>query len=638
MKPGDIYVKDGSVTGIENIIETEGKWRFINNDPQIIVRFDRSVRGVRIELDCEEDFSSDGVEIFYRADGNAFEEERKIRFCRTFGKDSVTDVIFDSEYNWVRIDLSGENVSCALSGFKIYPLSETSLFVNGMETNFSAVGEDAFLVVSFLKDADAADEIVRTLAGNGRAADKVFLNEFSGLKYDFYGFIPVNKFDSFTDMKRNLMWEAARNAGIKNAIVCGECSRQQIREIKDYGFVIAAVCGAVSEKEGIADYADYVVRPGEDIEARLKEGLRIKPDLDVYRYQNSSFPHYFERQNKYGYEQKQAALKKAGRGSIFRKRPDPSKIALLDTAIGSDNAGDDIIMSYCGDICAELFAGKDVIHIPTHIYDGKMETIEDCVKILCGTNLIYKRMEDSRQMVLPYNLKALKNTCLLGVGMQQLGMESEPSKFTVDLLKMMLDNKFTHSVRDAQTESFLKSIGIKNVINTNCPTMWGLTKEHCAKIPASKSGSVLTTITDYAPDPEADAFMLGTLLNEYENVYLWVQGQCDYLYLQKIINCRRLTLIPPTLDGLDAFLERNKTCDYIGTRLHAGIRCLNKLHRSLVIAVDNRARAIHEDTGLPVMERADMADRLANWINCPQKTEINLNFEKINIWKAQFSK
>ena len=560
MKLGDIYVKGGAVAGIENILEKEGKWEFVNNDPQIIVRFDKNARGVRIEVDCEEDFSSDGVDIFYHNDGNTFGEDRKIRFARSFAEDTVTEVIFDSEYNWVRIDLSGENISCSISRFEISPLFEMPIFVNDMSRNFSVSGEDAFLIISDPKDAVSASEIAQDLTYKGKVADKVFLNEFSCLRYDFYGFIPVNKFDSFTDMKRNLMWEAARNRGIENVITNKIDSRQMIREMKDYGFVIAAVCDGKCHREDIKDYADYAADSAENIEECFKGGSRIKPDLDVYKYQNSSFPHYFERQNKYSYEQKLKALKNSK--SLFKKKPDMAKIALLDTSIGSDNAGDDIIMSYCGAVCGELFSGKDIIHIPTHIYDEKIETIEDRVKILCGTNLIYKRMEDSRQMVLPYNLKSLKNTCLLGIGMQQLGIESEPSQFTVDLLKMMLDNKFIHSVRDAQTEDFLKSIGIKNVINTSCPTMWGLTREHCEKVPALKSDTVLTTVTDYAPDAEADAFMLNTLLEEYENVYLWVQGQCDYLYLQKIINCRRLKLIPPVLDELDLFLDNN-ICSFL---------------------------------------------------------------------------
>lgn len=75
-----------------------------------------------------------------------------------------------------------------------------------------------------------------------------------------------------------------------------------------------------------------------------------------------------------------------------------------------------------------------------------------------------------------------------------------------------------------------------------------------------------------------------------------------------------------------------------GTRLHAGIRCLNGGHRSLIIAIDNRARQIGEDTGLPVLEREEgYLHKLANWVNHPVKTEINLPWTSIDKWKKQFN-
>lgn len=76
----------------------------------------------------------------------------------------------------------------------------------------------------------------------------------------------------------------------------------------------------------------------------------------------------------------------------------------------------------------------------------------------------------------------------------------------------------------------------------------------------------------------------------------------------------------------------------MGTRLHAGIRCLNGGHRSLIIAIDNRARQIGEDTGLPVLEREDgYLHKLADWVNHPVKTEINLPWTSIDKWKKQFN-
>jgi hypothetical protein len=41
--------------------------------------------------------------------------------------------------------------------------------------------------------------------------------------------------------------------------------------------------------------------------------------------------------------------------------------------------------------------------------------------------------------------------------------------------------------------------------------------------------------------------------------------------------------------------------DFVGARLHGGIRALQRGRRTLTIALDNRAREIAGDTGMPVV-------------------------------------
>ena len=314
----------------------------------------------------------------------------------------------------------------------------------------------------------------------------------------------------------------------------------------------------------------------------LKRNKIIEPDLNLYLYQNCSKKHYFDLQlPTKELKHKTEVLSKA---RFKRSKLNLSKIILLDTKIGSDNIGDDIIMSYCEQICNEVFLGKELVHVPTHIYDRKSEQMQDKIKILCGTNIIYKEMENSKQLSLPEDMSNMKNVCLLGVGMQEIGLEKKPSEYTVKLLKFMLKNKFLHSVRDKQTKQFLEEIGIKNVVYTSCPTLWNLTPEHCKRINKKKCNNVLATITDYKTDKDNDTFMLNTLQNEYDKVYIWIQGQLDYEYLQQIVNTKKFILVPPTLDALDEILKI-EDLDYVGTRLHAGIRSLNKLHRSLIILI-----------------------------------------------------
>lgn len=78
--------------------------------------------------------------------------------------------------------------------------------------------------------------------------------------------------------------------------------------------------------------------------------------------------------------------------------------------------------------------------------------------------------------------------------------------------------------------------------------------------------------------------------------------------------------------------------DYIGTRLHGGIKALNAGRRSLIIAVDNRAIEISKDTGLPVIGRDEFKTMLENKINDSIQPKIVLPTDNIVAWKNQFSR
>ena len=99
-----------------------------------------------------------------------------------------------------------------------------------------------------------------------------------------------------------------------------------------------------------------------------------------------------------------------------------------------------------------LFAGKKMVHIPTHIYDPRSEKVKDYLKILCGTNLIYTQMENSRQWALPDAIENYNNICFLGIGMQQIGLDLPMSSYTKRFLKYIMSSKYLHSVRDEETK------------------------------------------------------------------------------------------------------------------------------------------------------------------------------------------
>ena len=151
-----------------------------------------------------------------------------------------------------------------------------------------------------------------------------------------------------------------------------------------------------------------------------------------------------------------------------------------------------------------------------------------------------------------------------------------------------------------------------------------------------KSKNVICTITDYSRDKENDSIIFDILLKNYESVSIWIQGKEDYEYLKKLGYKEKLNVIPIGLENYDKFLEENSDIDYIGTRLHAGIRAMSYKCRSIVVSIDNRAETISKDTGLPIIYREELKNKLEDMILSSFETKINLPNEKIDLWKQQF--
>ena len=102
--------------------------------------------------------------------------------------------------------------------------------------------------------------------------------------------------------------------------------------------------------------------------------------------------------------------------------------------------------------------------------------------IIGGSNLLSSNMNEYNQWKINlFDSFYLSNIILMGVGWWQY--QKRPNLYTKFLMKTVLSKTLLHSVRDSYAESKLKELGIENVINTGCPTMWDLNKEHCSKIP-----------------------------------------------------------------------------------------------------------------------------------------------------------
>lgn len=228
----------------------------------------------------------------------------------------------------------------------------------------------------------------------------------------------------------------------------------------------------------------------------------------------------------------------------------------------------------------------------------------------------------------------------MGVGWWQY--QGKVGAQTKSFLRQILGSGFLHSVRDSYTLSKLEEVGIRNAVNTGCPTMWSLNPEHLKKITRTPSSKIVFTLTDYAKNPSDDLQLVLGLLKRADKIYFWPQGVEDLGYLRNLLTGRsselsKIEVLPPNVSALDNLLESEPDVEYVGTRLHAGIRALQKFKRASIVGVDNRALEISRDTGLSVLPRHEI-NQLDSFLDRNSAVELTLNWEGIEAWISQIPK
>lgn len=329
---------------------------------------------------------------------------------------------------------------------------------------------------------------------------------------------------------------------------------------------------------------------------------------------------------------------------------DIDKVVMFDTAIGSDNLGDEIIMNAVyreiKEIIEPYILIKQSTHTPImHLY--QLLSFNDPVfnyyneakyKFIGGSN-IFKKTLIARRADWNINLldkRFYKGSITIGCG-SSLDDTLKLDSYTKKLYKSILNDKYIHSVRDEKTKRFLESLGLK-AYNTGCVTLWSMTPEMCENIPKQKSKSVVFTLTGYNPDYKNDKKMLDILVDNYEKIYFWPQSIGDLSYLKKIwLNKNNVFIIKPCLKAYEELLD-SKSIDYIGTRLHGGICALQHMRRAIIITIDNRAEDMNETNNLRCIKRNSIDSLLEKRINEYAGTKINVNIDLIKSWKEQFIK
>lgn len=319
-------------------------------------------------------------------------------------------------------------------------------------------------------------------------------------------------------------------------------------------------------------------------------------------------------------------------------------VLLLNPAIGTGNIGDYIIYECVCSEMAEIFRQAFVKEIPTqmpafHSYavwrnSFAVQNYATCdYKFVGGSNILAKNMltHYPQWNVNVFNCKPLAGSVCVGVG---AGAGEHTDAYTTHLYRKILSHSYYHSVRDERSKRYVEDVLGLKAINTGCVTMWALTPDFCAQIPAKKADNVVFTLTARMQLDPSDQMLIDTLKREYDHVSFWIQGDKDEAYFHAFSNTEGIEIIPPHKAAYEAVLMRNNI-EYVGTRLHGGIYALRHKKRAIIISIDERARSISADTGLITIEK-NALDGLPELINSAFETKPNIPFEEIARWKAQF--
>jgi len=330
------------------------------------------------------------------------------------------------------------------------------------------------------------------------------------------------------------------------------------------------------------------------------------------------------------------------------------KIALFDPSLRSrsgdpsTNLGDLIIYESVDKCLNRIFQQPDILRISSHCIpdsESLSKASRSDLVFFGGTNALSSDLRKYHQWKLsvPSRLTwpfmfPVTNVILLGVGWWQY--QNAPTSYTRAFYKRILTHKYLHSVRDGYTELKLKQLGFENVVNTGCPTMWELDGLNVS----ARSGApenCLFTLTDYNREPEIDDKIIGAIVEGYKGkIFFFPQGTLDLEYIASLgvyqKHCARITIINRSFEDYVATLVENDV-DYIGTRLHAGIKALQLKKNALILSVDNRAIEISNDTGLPVVPRNEV-EKIFLWIGGQiMFGNIRIPVKRIERWKKQFS-
>ena len=280
-----------------------------------------------------------------------------------------------------------------------------------------------------------------------------------------------------------------------------------------------------------------------------------------------------------------------------------NSLLIADPSVGSINVGDEIIRQAALTELATMFPERRLLAVPTQTPLGpRGRRLLDGVgaALVTGTNILGLERWRTRSWRIGLGDLAAARGRYLSFGCGAFSYRATASRVSRRFLTHLLA-RGPHAVRDENTAEFLRSIGFESVFTTGCPTLWRLDQTRMDD--AWRRGPTREVVFAFNSNKQSERSLgrtLEVLDRVYERVHVWNQRPVDVL--PGSVTSERRRVIPPRLVELDRALEGR---DYVGARLHAGVRALSAGSRAMIIAVDNRAAEMGRTSALPVAEDDD---------------------------------
>ncbi len=124
-----ITIIGGEVISNVNIIEKDNQWEFINNDPQLHIRFKKPITDLKIKISLNEIFNKDlNMAVYYKQEKEEYSEQNSIYFNVHLFLETIQEIHFNNPVKEIRFDIAMENLSLPVKDIILEDISNQEVY------------------------------------------------------------------------------------------------------------------------------------------------------------------------------------------------------------------------------------------------------------------------------------------------------------------------------------------------------------------------------------------------------------------------------------------------------------------------------------------------------------------------------